>query len=85
MVERYPNCLNYRDDHNATPFLTACGFGCVQLAETLISDYSADIQGESLYVMYLIEATEYIPFCVCNIFLHRVLDNEEVFVVGKYN
>lgn len=48
MVEKYPDCLTYQDNHNGTPFLTACGFGHVQLAEKLIMDHNADIQGESV-------------------------------------
>lgn len=45
MVEKYPDCLQYRDDRNGTPFLTACGFGQVQLADQLITQYNADVQG----------------------------------------
>ena len=45
MVEKYPDCLQYRDDRNGTPFLTACGFGHVQLADQLITQYNADVQG----------------------------------------
>ena len=50
MIEKYPDCLQYRDDYNGTPFLTACGFGHVQLADILISQYNADVQGNSVYV-----------------------------------
>ena len=50
MIEKYPNCLEYRDDHNSTPFVTACGFGRVQLVEKLINDHNANIDRYSLYV-----------------------------------
>ena len=50
MVEKYPDCLRYRDASNGTPFLTTCGFGHVQLAGHLITHYNVDVQGDSMYV-----------------------------------
>ena len=35
MVKKYPDCLQYRDEYDGTAFLTACGYGHVQLAEQL--------------------------------------------------
>ena len=46
MIEKHPDCLQYRDEHNGTAFLTACGYGQVQLVEYLITEHNVDIQGQ---------------------------------------
>ena len=46
MVKKYPDCLQYRDEYDRTAFLTACGYGHVQLAEQLITEHSVNIQGD---------------------------------------
>ena len=46
MVKKYPDCLQYRDEYDGTAFLTACGYGHVQLAEQLITEHSVNIQGD---------------------------------------
>ena len=46
MVEKYPDCIQYQDEHGATAFVTACRYGHVQLAEHLITEHNVNIQGD---------------------------------------
>ena len=46
MIKKYPDCLQYQVKHSGTAFLTACGFGHVQLVEELITEHNVDIQGD---------------------------------------
>ena len=49
MVEKYPDCLQYRDSNNCTVFLTACEHGHAHLVEYLITEHDADFQGNQVY------------------------------------
>ena len=46
MVEQYPDCLEYRNEHNETAFHAACWYGHVQLADYLITEHNVNIQGD---------------------------------------
>ena len=54
MVQKYPDCLHYRDKKHITPFLTACGFGHVQLAEHLITEHNIPVNSQEQLVSVVI-------------------------------